>query len=102
MNQNESFSCEIFCSHKHFLLDQECFVMTLCDILLSLGSAIYNAGCALIRYCYLKNSLRVELQVLIITFFVKLREREGQRVDPGRSLKGHLWMVDGGWWISFP
>ena len=22
--------------------------------------------------------------------FVKLREREGQRVDPGRSLKGHL------------
>ena len=39
--------------------------MTLCDILWSLGSAIYNAGCALIRYCYLKNSLRVELQVLI-------------------------------------
>ena len=33
---------------------------------------------------------------------VKLREREGQGVDPGRSLKGHLWMVDGGWWISFP
>ena len=26
--------------------------------------------------------------------FVKLREREGQRVDLGRSLKGHLWMVD--------
>ena len=25
---------------------------------------------------------------------VKLREREGQRVDSGRSLKGHLWMVD--------
>ena len=34
--------------------------------------------------------------------FVKLREREGQRVDLVRSLKGHLWMVDGGWWISFP
>ena len=31
---------------------------------------------------------------------VKLREREGQRVDLGRSLKGHLWMVDGG--IPFP
>ena len=29
--------------------------------------------------------------------FVKLREREGQRVDLGRSLKGHLWMVDGGY-----
>ena len=34
--------------------------------------------------------------------FVKLREREGQGVDPGRSLKGHLWMVDGGWWYTFP
>ena len=33
---------------------------------------------------------------------VKLREREGQGVDPGRSLKGHLWMVDGGWWYTFP
>ena len=35
-------------------------------------------------------------------YIVKLREREGQRVDLGRSLKGHLLMVDGGWWISFP
>ena len=34
--------------------------------------------------------------------FVKLREREGQRVDLGGSLKGHLWMVDGGWWYTFP
>ena len=33
---------------------------------------------------------------------VKLREREGQRVDLGMSLKGHLWMVDGGWWYTFP
>ena len=32
---------------------------------------------------------------------VKLMEREGQRVDLGRSLKGHLKMVDGGWWLSF-
>ena len=37
-----------------------------------------------------------------LNLFVKLREREGQGVDPGRSLKGHLWMVGGGWWISFP
>ena len=37
-----------------------------------------------------------------ISNIVKLREREGQGVDPGRSLNGHLWMVDGGWWISFP
>ena len=33
------------------------------------------------------------------TRIVKLREREGQRVDLGRSLKGHLWMVNGGWWM---
>ena len=34
-----------------------------------------------------------------ITFIVKLREREGQGVDPGRSLKGIYgwWMVDGGY-----
>ena len=32
-------------------------------------------------------------------YIVKLREKEGQRVDLGRSLKGHLWMVDGGWWM---
>ena len=37
-----------------------------------------------------------------ISIIVKLREREGQRVDLGRSLKGHLWMVDGGWWYTFP
>ena len=36
----------------------------------------------------------VEVAVIEI---VKLREREGQGVDPGRSLKGHLWMVDGGY-----
>ena len=42
------------------------------------------------QYNFLKNII------------VKLREREGQGVDPGRSLKGHLWMADGGWWISFP
>ena len=33
---------------------------------------------------------------------VKLREREGQRVDLGRKVIYRLWMVDGGWWISFP
>ena len=30
------------------------------------------------------------LLTVIITSIVKLREREGQRVDSGRSLKGHL------------
>ena len=39
---------------------------------------------------------------IFIIQIVKLREREGQGVDPGRSLKGHLWMVDGGWWYTFP
>ena len=44
-----------------------------------------------------------ELQIGIKSYdIVKLREREGQRVDLGRSLKGHLWMVDGGWWYTFP
>ena len=38
----------------------------------------------------------------ITSSIVKLRGREGQRVDLGRSLKGHLWMVDGGWWYTFP
>ena len=39
---------------------------------------------------------------LMHCIIVKLREREGQGVDLGRSLKGHLWMVDGGWWYTFP
>ena len=42
------------------------------------------------------------LKIGHLKVFVKLREREGQGVDPGRSLKGHLWMVDGGWWYTFP
>ena len=33
----------------------------------------------------------------VANIFVKLREREGQRVDLARSLKGHLWMVDDGY-----
>ena len=39
------------------------------------------------------------MTVIHVIYVVKLREREGQRVDLGRSLKGHLWMVDGGWWM---
>ena len=50
------------------------------------------------------NSLTVYIKQWIVynRYIVKLREREGQRVYLGRSLKGHLKMVDGGWWISFP
>ena len=33
---------------------------------------------------------------------MKLREREGQRVNLGRSLKGLLWMVDGDGGMPFP
>ena len=33
---------------------------------------------------------------------VKLREKEGQRVDSGRSLKGHLEIIDCRLSISFP
>ena len=45
---------------------------------------------------------KAKAKVKVINNIVKLREREGQGVDPGRSLKGHLWMVDGGWWYTFP
>ena len=38
-------------------------------------------------------------QVCTLLTVVKLREREGQRVDSGRSLKGHLQIIDGGWWM---
>ena len=40
-----------------------------------------------------KNSAKNIFQKII----VNLREREGQRVDLGRSLKGHLLIVDGGY-----
>ena len=50
---------------------------------------------------YLIRGIKGHLKRVWVTF-VKLREREGQGVDPGRSLKGHLWMVDGGWWYTFP
>ena len=32
----------------------------------------------------------IEEDDLLVQNIVKLREREGQGVDPGRSLKGHL------------
>ena len=47
--------------------------------------------------CSPQPGAQTQGQRLII---VKLREREGQRVDLGRSLIGHLWMVDGG--LPFP
>ena len=39
---------------------------------------------------YSNKSAKVSTSVLNIFIFVKLREREGQGVDQGRSLKGHL------------
>ena len=50
----------------------------------------------------LLNCFKGEWNFVDWSLVVKLREREGQRVDLGRSLKGHLWMVDGGWWYTFP
>ena len=47
------------------------------------------------------HSLLIRIEWTTGNGIVKLREREGQRVDLGRSLKGHLWMVDGGWWYTF-
>ena len=48
------------------------------------------------------NNVVTRVKRCLFSPIVKLREREGQGVDPGRSLKGHLWMVDGGWWYTFP
>ena len=44
------------------------------------------------------NTVKQEISSIFLIFLVvKLREREGQRVDLGRSLKGHLKLVDGGY-----
>ena len=85
---------------------------------LSAGTQQYTAGhegavadiscMSIFSASFLPSNYRPQLgQVrfgFLVEFYpiVKLREREGQRVDLGRLLKGHLWMVDGGWWISFP
>ena len=44
------------------------------------------------NYLFLSASVfrLVKVFIYFLFIFVKLREREGQRVDPGRSLKGHL------------
>ena len=39
---------------------------------------------------YLDYFTHMVLHFTVDKLFVKLREREGQRVDLGRSLKGHL------------
>ena len=57
----------------------------------------------IIRRIHSNNAIcNLRIHRLEIYIIVKLREREGQRVDLGRSLKGHLWMVDGGGWDTFP
>ena len=45
-----------------------------------------------INPCYKKNMevFKHTLGAVHLSFIVKLRERKGQRVDLGRSLKGHL------------
>ena len=79
---------------------------TAADTCYNLPNSRDNAHCSeeifipqLMYWRYLwSNRQHFKLNICI----VKLREREGQRVDPGRSLKGHLQIVDGGWWISCP
>ena len=68
MNRNETF-----------LIYNKCRIQGVENILV-----VLHVACSL-----LCRSLRV-------LHIVKLREREGQRVDSGRSLKGHLKMV---WWM---
>ena len=70
----------------------------------TMGHLRVTVGHLRVTIGYLRSTmgyLRV-LKIGHLKVFVKLREREGQGVDPGRSLKGHLWMVDGGWWYTFP
>ena len=55
-----------------------------------------------IRHKKCKKALSSKFVTISDITIAKLREREGQRVDLGRSLKGHLWMMDGGWWYTFP
>ena len=46
--------------------------------------------------------LTANLQLLpfaITSPFVKLREREGQRVTQRSFIDDGWWMVDGGWWM---
>ena len=59
-----------------------------------------GSGCCCVTMLLL--ALLEGVRDIVWVIIVKLREREGQGVDPGRSPKGHLWMEDGGWWISFP
>ena len=42
--------------------DQECFCMTTLIAFTSLGSRIYYSGGTLLRYCYVKSSLKPEVQ----------------------------------------
>ena len=65
-------------------------------------SASERCSCIVESYILDSSFVKLPFCLCFVYVFVKLRERKGQRVDLGRSLKGHLWMVDGGWWISFP
>ena len=73
---------------------QTLIVITVSDLdqVLTCGNVKVNKT----KFVALSNMKYIYLHI------VKLREREGQGVDPGRSLKGHLWMVDGGWGYTFP
>ena len=51
--------------------------------------------------CHKKVSTELRGNFRII-HFCEAQGKGRARGGPGRSLKGHLWMVDGGWGISFP
>ena len=61
-------------------------------LILTLGSMITIPMVAVVTISCMSVLVLIiiGLTMIIIIIIVKLREREGQRVDLGRSLKGHL------------
>ena len=113
-NVKKLFSCKLiipaFVSEHNAIYVHSLFVMTQPQALITAtytalvpvhGGFIYAIrviwGPILVLELQKKVNEDLTITPTAISHFVKLREREGQGVDPGRSLKGHLWMVDGGY-----
>ena len=81
--EKEDKKCVSIKLHFHQILPNYDTMLNWCYILwLQSKFSIYDL-------CRQSPILNLPLMYLCLTI-VKLREREGQRVDPGRSLNGHL------------
>ena len=76
------------------VIETLCFLVAFKTIMFLFMISSYFWGCWRCGQDICKNAM----PVLVI---VKLRERERPRVNQGKEKK-KKWMVDGGWWISFP